>query len=97
MNRKLKVMILIGSVLVAILGLWHLCHIGITVQAAEYQPGLIGAVQVATPGDAEYLNRVRSLTDCYNVLVIIAIEFMFWIMWNIVRTVYRILADFKKF
>ncbi len=48
-------------------------------------------------GDAEYLHKVRSLTDCYNALMLIAIEFMFWIMWNIVRTVYRILCDFKKF
>ncbi|CCZ93497.1 unknown [Coprococcus eutactus CAG:665] len=97
MNRKLKVMILIGSALVIGFSLWSMAHIGVTAHAAEYQPGLIGAVQVATPGDAEYLHKVRSLTDCYNALMLIAIEFMFWIMWNIVRTVYRILCDFKKF
>lgn len=97
MNRKLKVMILIGSALVIGFSLWSMAHIGVTARAAEYQPGLIGAVQVATPGDAEYLHKVRSLTDCYNALMLIAIEFMFWIMWNIVRTVYRILCDFKKF
>ena len=64
MNRKLKVMILIGSALVIGFSLWSMAHIGVTAHAAEYQPGLIGAVQVATPGDAEYLHKVRSLTDC---------------------------------
>ena len=95
MNRSLKVIILIGSFFVTVFCLWHLCHI--TAQAAEFQSGLIRAVQIATPGDAEYLHRVRSLTDCYNLLVLIAIEGIFWIAWNIIRTVYRILSDFKKF
>ena len=54
-------------------------------------------VNVATAGDAGFLTTSRNINDVYNILVIIAIELMFWIMWNIVRTVHRILSDFKKF
>lgn len=97
MKTKYKVMILIGSTLVVAFSLWHLCHIGITAQAAEYQSGIIGTVHVATPGDANFQNVTRDITDVYKVLVLIAIEFMFWILWNIIRTVSRILTDFKKF
>ncbi len=97
MKTRYKVIILIGSTLVVAFSLWHLCHIGITAQAAEYQPGIIESIQVATPGDANFQNVTRDITDVYKVLVLIAIEFMFWILWNIVRTVSRILTDFKKF
>lgn len=97
MKTKYKVMILIGSALVIAFSLWRLCHVGIAAQAAEYQPGIVGAIQVATPGDANFQNVTRDITDVYKVLVLIAIEFMFWILWNIIRTVSRILTDFKKF
>ena len=56
-----------------------------------------GVVEVATAGDAKYQDTTRDITDVYNVLVLICMELMFWIMWNVVRTVYRILCDFKKF
>lgn len=106
MNKKLKVMILIGSVLVIGFSLWHLCHIGVTAHAStvyEYSVDyntlstVSGVVDVATAGDAKYQDTTRDITDVYNVLMLICIELMFWIMWNVVRVVYRTLCDFKKF
>ncbi len=93
MKTKYKVMILTGSILVIIFCLWNICNIG-TVQA---QTLVSAPVNVATAGDAGFLTTSRNINDVYNILVIIAIELMFWIMWNIVRTVHRILSDFKKF
>lgn len=95
MKTRYKVMILIGSALVIAFSIWNMCHLGVTAQASTGD--IVSAVQVATPGDANYQNVVRNITDVYNVLVLIAIELMFWIMWNVVRTVYRVLADFRKF
>lgn len=110
MKAKLKVMILIGSAIVIGFSLWSICHIGVTAQAStmyEYNvdnktvvpvtDGVSLNIDVATAGDAGFQTRSRNNTDIYNVLVLIAIELMFWIMWNVVRTVYRILCDFKKF
>ena len=54
-------------------------------------------VPIATAGDAGFLTTHRDITDVYNVCVLIAIELMFWICWNIVRTVYRILTERSKF
>ena len=95
MRTKYKVMILIGSALIIAFSVWNMWHLGVTAQASTGD--IVSAVQVATPGDANYQNVVRNITDVYNVLVLIAIGLMFWIMWNIVRTVYRVLADFRKF
>lgn len=93
MKTKYKVMILIGSVLVIAFCMWNMWNIG-TVQA---QTLITTPVKVATAGDAGFLTTSRNINDLYNVLVLIAIELMFWIMWNVIRTVYRILCDFKKF
>lgn len=89
MKTKYKVMILIGSLFVIAFCMWNR-----TVQA---QTLITTPVKVATAGDAGFLTTSRNINDLYNVLVLIAIELMFWIMWNVVRTVYRILCDFKKF
>ena len=106
LKTKYKVMILIGSTIIVVFGLWNICHIGMTAQAStvyEYSVDsktvntVNGVVEVATTGDAKYQDTTRDITDVYNVLVLICIELMFWIMWNVVRTVYRILCDFKKF
>lgn len=63
---------------------------------------LIGSINIskppiATPGDASYLNVTRSLTDVYNLLFLIFMLLLFWVMWNVIRTLYRILCDFKKY
>lgn len=106
MKTKYKVMILIGSAIIIGFSLWHLCHIGVTAQAStvyEYSVDdktvntINGVVEVATAGDARYQDTTRDITDLYNVLMLICIELMFWIMWNVVRVVYRTLCDFKKF
>ena len=105
-------MILIGSMIVVGFSLWHLCHIGITAQASpvyEYEyttddktvvpvgDNIELNIDVATAGDAKYQDTTRDITDLYNLLMLINIQLMFWIMWNLVRTVYRIFCDFKKF
>ena len=87
MKTKYKVMILTGSVLVIAFCMWNMWNIG-TVQA---QTLITTPVKVATAGDAGFLTTSR------NINVLIAIELMFWIVWNIVRTVSRILTDFRKF
>lgn len=92
MKTKYKVMILIGSLLLIAFSLWNIWHLGITAQAST-----ISVIQVATPGDASFQNVTRDITDVYKVLVLIAIELMVWIMWNIIRTVSRILTDFTKY
>lgn len=110
MKTKYKVMILIGSLIVIGFGLWNICHIGMTAQAStvyEYSvsnktivpvtDGVSLNIDVATAGDAKYQDTTRDITDVYNLLMLINIELMFWIMWNLVRTLYRILCDFKKF
>ncbi len=92
MKTKYKVMILTGSLLLIAFSLWNIWHLGITAQAST-----ISVIQVATPGDAGFQNVTRDITDVYKVLVLIAIELMVWIMWNIIRTVSRILTDFTKY
>lgn len=52
---------------------------------------------VATSGDAGYLTTVRSITDVYNVCVLILFVLVFWVFWNVIRTVYRVFTDFKRF
>lgn len=112
MKTKYKVMILIGSLVVLLFGIYKIATVG-DVQASAsthvyaydvskntvvpVTDGISLNVGVATAGDAGFQTKTRSNTDIYNVLVLIAIELMFWIMWNVVRTVYRILCDFKKF
>lgn len=99
-------MILIGSALVVGFSLWHLCHIGVTANAStvyEYSVDnntistVNGVVEVATAGDARYQDTTRDITDVYNLLMFMNMQLMFWILWNLVRTVYRILCNFKKF
>ncbi len=110
MKTKFKVMILIGSAIIISFSLWNICHIGVTAHAStvyEYSvdnktvvpvtDGVSLNIDVATAGDAKYQDTTRDITDVYNLLMLINIELMFWIMWNLVRTVYRILCDFKKF
>lgn len=112
LNRKLKIMILIGSLVVLGFGIYQIATIGdvhasMVSHVYSYDvskntvvpvtDGISLNVGVATAGDAGFQTKARSNTDIYNVLVLIAIELMFWIMWNVVRTVYRILCDFKKF
>lgn len=92
MKTKYKVMILTGSLLLIAFSLWNIWHLGITAQAST-----ISVIQVATPGDAGFQNVTRDIADVYKVLVLIAIELMVWIMWNIIRTVSRILTDFTKY
>lgn len=112
MSRRLKIMILIGSLIVLAVGIYQIATIG-DVHASTVSHvysydvskntvvpvtgGISLNVDVATAGDAGFQTKTRSNTDIYNVLVLIAIELMFWIVWNVVRTVYRILCDFKKF
>lgn len=112
MSLKLKIMILIGSLVILGFSIYQIATIG-DVQASTsthvyaydvskdtvvpVTDGISLNVGVATAGDAGFQTKTRSNTDIYNVLVLIAIELMFWIMWNVVRTVYRILCDFKKF
>ena len=112
MKTKFKVMILIGSLIILGLSIYQIATIG-DVQAStstqvyaydvskdtvvSVTDGISLNVGVATSGDAGFQTKTRSNTDIYNVLVLIAIELMFWIMWNVVRTVYRILCDFKNF
>ena len=55
------------------------------------------SVPVATAGDAGFLTTHRDITDIYNVCVLIAIELMFWVFWNVIRTVYRVLNERGKF
>lgn len=93
LKTKYKVMILTGSLLAIAFCVWNMWNIG-TVQA---QTLITTPVKVATAGDAGFLTTSRNINDLYNVLVLIAIELMFWIVWNIVRTVSRILTDFRKF
>ena len=52
---------------------------------------------VATSGDAGYLSTPRSTTDVYNVCVLILFVLVFWVFWNVIRTVYRVFTDFKRF
>lgn len=102
MNQRLKIMILIGSLLVICFSLFHMA----TAHAQTVDTGLgqvtvteipSSEVPIATAGDAGFLTTHRDITDLYNVCVLIAIELMFWICWNIVRTVYRILTERSKF
>lgn len=102
MNKKLKIMILIGSLLVICFSLFHMA----TAHAQTVDTGLgqvtvteipSSEVPIATAGDAGFLTTHRDITDVYNVCVLIAIELMFWIFWNVVRTVYRILTERSKF
>lgn len=102
MNQRLKIMILIGSLLVICFSLFHMA----TAHAQIVDTGLgqvtvteipSSEVPIATAGDAGFLTTHRDITDVYNVCVLIAIELMFWICWNIVRTVYRILTERSKF
>lgn len=51
---------------------------------------------VATAGDAGYMSTVRTETDIYNVLVLILFVLVFWVMWNVVRVVYRVMTDRSK-
>lgn len=110
LKTKYKVMILIGSAIIIGFSLWNICHIGMTAHAStvyEYSvdnktvvpvtDGVSLNIDVATAGDAKYQDTTRDITDVYNLLMLINIELMFWIMWNLVRSVYRILCDFKKF
>lgn len=53
--------------------------------------------EVATAGDAGYLTTPRTLTDIYNVLVLILLTFVIWVFWNLMRTLIRILVDFKHY
>ena len=102
MNQKLKVMILTGSILVICICLYHVA----TVNAQTVDTGL-GQVQVteiqsnevpvATAGDAGFLTTPRNISDLYNVCVRIAIELMFWVFWNVIRTVYRVLTERGQF
>lgn len=55
------------------------------------------SANIATAGDATFLYRERTLTDIYNVLVCILIVLVFWVAWNIIRTIYRIFTDFRKY
>lgn len=112
MNLKLKITILIGSLIILGFSVYQMATIG-DVQASTsthvyaydvskntvvpVTDGISFNVGVATAGDAGFQTKARSNTDMYNVLVLIAIELMFWILWNIIRTVSRILTDFKKF
>lgn len=112
MKTKFKVMILIGSLIILGFSIYQIATV-VDVQASTathiysydvskntvvpVTGGISLNVGVATAGDAGFQTKARSNTDIYNVLVLIAIELMFWIMWNVVRTVYRILCDFKKF
>ena len=102
MNQRLKIMILIGSLLVICFSLFHMA----TAHAQTVDTGLgqvtvteipSSEVPIATAGDAGFLTTHRDITEVYNVCVLIAIELMFWICWNIVRTVYRILTERSKF
>ena len=102
MNQRLKIMILIGSLLVICFSLFHMA----TAHAQTVDTGLgqvtvteipSSEVPIATAGDAGFLTTHRDITDVNNVCVLIAIELMFWICWNIVRTVYRILTERSKF
>ena len=54
-------------------------------------------VPVATSGDAGYMGKPRSVTDIYNVCVLILFVLVFWVFWNVIRTVYRVFTDFKRF
>ena len=54
-------------------------------------------VPVATSGDAGYMSKPRSVTDIYNVCVLILFLLVFWVIWNVIRTVYRVFSDFKRF
>lgn len=112
MKTKFKIMILIGSLIVLVVSIYQIATIG-DVHASTVShvysydvsnntvvpvtDGISLNVDVATAGDAGFQTKTRSNTDIYNVLVLIAIELMFWVMWNVVRTVYRILCDFNKF
>lgn len=105
-------MILIGSLIVLAVGIYQIATIG-DVHASTVSHvysydvskntvvpvtgGISLNVDVATAGDAGFLTTHRDITDVYNVCVLIAIELMFWICWNIVRTVYRILTERSKF
>lgn len=62
-----------------------------------FNAAAVGTETVATAGDATFLYQERTMTDIYNVLVCILIVLTFWVAWNIVRTVYRIFTDFRKF
>lgn len=111
LNQRLKIMILIGSLIVLGFSIYQIATIG-DVHASTLThvysydvskdtvvpvtDGVSLNIDVATAGDAGFQTKARSNTDIYNVLVLIAIELMFWIFWNVVRTVYRILCD-KKF
>lgn len=112
LKTKFKIMILIGSLIVLAVSLYQIatiCDAQASTVSHVYSydvskntvvpvtDGISLNVGVATAGDAGFQTKVRSNTDIYNVLVLIAIELMYWIMWNVVRTVYRILCDFKKF
>lgn len=102
MSKKLKVMILIGSIFVICFSLYHM----VTAHAQTVDTGLgpvtvttipDTSVPVATAGDAGFLTTHRDITDIYNVCVLIAIELMFWVFWNVIRTVYRVLTERGKF
>lgn len=56
---------------------------------------LISKLPVATAGDADFLYQSRNLTDVYNILVIIAIMLAFWIIWNLIRVLYKICTNGK--
>lgn len=51
---------------------------------------------LATAGDASYLTKERTLNDIYIVNVLILFVLLFWVLWNIIRVLYRIITDFKN-
>lgn len=53
------------------------------------------AVTININGNDKYLTMQHSINDLYNVCVLILLILTFWVIWNIVRTVYRIVTDFK--
>lgn len=87
-------MILIGSIIIIAYSLWCMYNLG-HVSASELGDAS-DAVRVATAGDVGFQTQARTLTDVYNVECLQLFLLLFWMIWNVIRTVYRVLTDFKK-
>lgn len=99
LKKSVKVMILIFS-MAAAAALGASCWYAPRTYAAEAAQGESAVVTtdaVATAGDAGYLTTPRTLTDVYNVLVLILLILVMWVFWNLMRTLIRILVDFKHY
>lgn len=105
LKTYIKVMILIFSFIVAVVFTSALVTYSYTdtvnaqtINAGQTEINIdVNNALVATAGDAGYQSKIRTVTDVYNVLVLILFLLVFWVFWNVIRVVYRVFTDYKRF